>query len=60
MLPGPPWQLQGCKKKCGGARKTLHPTLTSIYKMRPVDLRSKNAKKNKKKINSPGGLSPAF
>ena len=29
MLPGPPWQLQGCKKKCGGARKTLHPTLTS-------------------------------
>ena len=33
MLPGPPWQLQGCKKKCGGARKTLHPTLTSIYKI---------------------------
>ena len=31
MLPGPPWQLQGCKKKRGGARKILHPTLTSIY-----------------------------
>ena len=26
MLPGPPWQLQGCKKKCGGAHTQNTPS----------------------------------
>ena len=26
MLPGPPWQLRGCKKKCGGAHAQNTPS----------------------------------
>ena len=47
MLPGPPWQLQGCKKKCGGARKTLHPTLTST---KQIASRESQVAKNRQKI----------